>query len=346
MKSKIKLLWSILSIFILGILIFCFLPNVLSIATNFSDVDMASDSSYFENDPNVPSMSGGRIVGAILNLVRIILFCSSIIISIVCIIKYYVDKNRIKNDMLELNQRLEELKKVDHNINSESEKVILKEKEALIDVKKKNKRKLVIWFVLVFVLLSISGIMSIEQKFAKPIIYLYPETEQEVSVSLGNPEKLTCTYPKYENSWEVLAKPNGDLVDLKTGRNLYSLYWEGQDKLKSSKITEGFCIKGEDSAEFLEEKLAVLGLTDREAEEFIVYWLPELEKNKYNLIRFETMEEINENMPLEIEPKPDTVIRVMMEFKGSNKYIELKAQELVTPERNGFVVIEWGGTEL
>ena len=37
----------------------------------------------------------------------------------------------------------------------------------------------------------------------------------------------------------------------------------------------------------------MLGLNDREAEEFIVYWLPKLEENKYNLIRFETAEEIN-----------------------------------------------------
>ena len=34
----------------------------------------------------------------------------------------------------------------------------------------------------------------------------------------------------------------------------------------------------------LEEKLAILGLTERESEEFIVYWLPKLEKNKYNYI--------------------------------------------------------------
>ena len=49
-----------------------------------------------------------------------------------------------------------------------------------------------------------------------------------------------------------------------------------------------------DVIKFLEEKLGILGLTEREAEEFIVYWLPLMEKNKYNYIRFETLEEINE----------------------------------------------------
>ena len=51
-------------------------------------------------------------------------------------------------------------------------------------------------------------------------------------------------------------------------------------------------------------------------------------------------------MPLEVTPKPDTLIRVMMEFKSSNKYVDLKEQKLDIPERKGFVVVEWGGTEL
>ncbi len=182
----------------------------------------------------------------------------------------------------------------------------------------------------------------------KPIIYLYPEQEIEVSAKLGREDLLTCTYPKYEsNGWKVLAKPNGDLVDLKTGRNLYSLYWEGKNsKAYTGKFEEGFVISGEDTASFLEEKLEMLGLNEREAEEFIVYWLPQLEKNKYNYIRFQTMEEIEKAMPLNIEPKPDTIIRVMMEWKGLNKKIEVKEQKLETPERKGFVAVEWGGTEI
>ena len=87
-------------------------------------------------------------------------------------------------------------------------------------------------------------------------------------------------------------------------------------------------------------------MNEREAEEFIVYWLPQLEANKYNFIRFETIDKINKDMPLEINPKPDTLIRVWMEFKGLDKYEEVKEQQLQTPERNGFVAVEWGGIKL
>ena len=48
-------------------------------------------------------------------------------------------------------------------------------------------------------------------------------------------------------------------------------------------------------------------------------------------------------MPLEINPKPNTLIRVMMEYKPSNKYVKLPEQKIITPERKGFVVVEWGG---
>lgn len=180
----------------------------------------------------------------------------------------------------------------------------------------------------------------------KPIIYLYPEVDTEVTVKLKYPSKLMTTYPKYDSEWNVLAKPNGDLIDLKTNRNLYGLYWEGLNTSSNGVQEEGFVVKGEDSAEFLEEKLEILGLNDREANEFIVYWLPILEANEYNYIRFETMDEINKNMPLEISPQPDTVIRVLMEFKGLEEPIKVKEQQLTTPVRNGFTVVEWGGTKL
>ena len=58
------------------------------------------------------------------------------------------------------------------------------------------------------------------------------------------------------------------------------------------------------------------------------------------------MAEIENEMPLTISPKPDTLIRVMMEFKGLEEAIEVEPQELTTPSRNGFVAVEWGATEL
>ena len=176
----------------------------------------------------------------------------------------------------------------------------------------------------------------------KPLIYLYPTVDTKVNVKLGRSEALTSTYPKYKDSWNVLAKPTGELVDDK-GRSFYGLYWEGYNTIDVT-FEDGFVVGKDDLIPFLEEKLSILGLTEREANEFIIYWLPKLEENEYNLIRFESIDKINKDMPIIINPNPDTVIRILMEYKKADKDAKVKTQELVTSVRKGFTVVEWGGT--
>ncbi len=180
----------------------------------------------------------------------------------------------------------------------------------------------------------------------KPIIYLYPEKETDVTVTLGRPECIIHSYPKYDGPWRVTARPDGTLTDLETGRELYSLYYENVSPVPLPQTDEGFVVRGEDTAAFLEEKLAVLGLTPREAEEFIVYWLPRLEENEWNYIRFASGDEIDVEMPLDISPHPDSMIRVLMLWKPLDAPIEVREQKLTSPPRSGFTSVEWGGAEL
>ena len=179
----------------------------------------------------------------------------------------------------------------------------------------------------------------------KPIIYIYPEEEMKVNVVLKNSSLLTTSYPKYNDGWTVIAKPNGTLKELNSSREYYGLYYEGNDNNVTMQ-KDGFVVKGEDTINFLEEKLKLLGLNERESNEFIIYWLPQLESNKYNYIRFETKEEIENYMPLEISPKPDTIIRVIINYKPLNKKIKVQEQELTPQTRSGYTVVEWGGSKL
>ena len=177
----------------------------------------------------------------------------------------------------------------------------------------------------------------------KPVIYLYPEVETDISVKLILDGRLTCTYPAYNAGWSVTAAPDGTLTDAK-GQTYNYLYWEGETNAQWD-MTEGFCIKGEDTAAFLEDSLEKLGLNRKEANEFIVYWLPFMEQNPYNIISFQT-DIYTDAAKLEVTPAPDTVIRVFMTFQASDYMIRLLPQKLTAPERSGFTVIEWGGTEV
>lgn len=175
----------------------------------------------------------------------------------------------------------------------------------------------------------------------KPVIYLYPETETAVSVKLKLDGRLTCTYPAYQDGWCVTASPDGTLLDA-NGRQYNYLYWEGVSSMEPD-MTSGFCVKGEDTAAFLEWALETLGLNYREANEFIVYWLPLMQDNPYNIISFQG-ENYTNSAQLDISPLPDTVIRVFMAWMPSEYEVEMPGQELNTPVRSGFTVVEWGGT--
>ena len=179
----------------------------------------------------------------------------------------------------------------------------------------------------------------------KPIIYIYPKEDITVKIKLSHPEDLTTTYPKYKDEWNVEAKTDGTLID-KNNKKYYALYWESKDNKSNPMKEDGFVVQKENLIDFLEEKLEILGLNYKESNEFIMYWLPILEKSEYNYIRFQTMEEINKNMDLSIDPKPDTLIRVRMEYKPLEKEIKVKEQKLNPVERKGYTVVEWGGTNI
>lgn len=205
---------------------------------------------------------------------------------------------------------------------------------------KTSKAKLLLGLVLVLTLL----IGCTPPKAKKPVIYLYPTSEQTVSVKLDFKGDLTCTYPEYNGEWRVKARPDGTLTNLADNREYSYLYWEGDYDYKWD-MSKGFVVKGSETEKFLQEKLEYMGLTPREYNEFIVYWLPIMQENKYNLITF-AGEEYENMASLEITPKPDSILRIMMVFKPLNKYIKIEEQQLKPFERKGFTVVEWGGTEV
>lgn len=179
---------------------------------------------------------------------------------------------------------------------------------------------------------------------AKPVIYLDVPAELDVTVRLDYAGTLTSTYPAYEDGWHVLARPDGTLTDPDTGREYYCLFWEGVSDAQYD-LSAGFCVAGEDTAAFLEDALAKLGLNEREANEFIIYWLPRMEGNTWNLISFQGTA-YTDSAVLDIDPAPDSVLRVFMAWKGLDRPVEVEPQEFQPFERTGFTVVEWGGCEM
>ena len=190
---------------------------------------------------------------------------------------------------------------------------------------------------------GLAGCVSDEECAEKPVIYLYPEQKTAVSVSLDYAGTLTATYPAYENGWHITAEPDGTLYD-EAGNEYSYLFWEGESK-PDYDFSKGFCVAGADTADFLREKLAEIGLTPREYNEFIVYWMPKMKENPYNLISFQS-ERYTDTAKLDIDPEPDSVLRVFMAWKPLSRPQNIEPQTFASFERNGFTVVEWGGCEV
>ncbi len=68
-----------------------------------------------------------------------------------------------------------------------------------------------------------------------------------------------------------------------------------------------------------------------------------MQGSPYYFVTFLGTSEMNKIAPLTISPKPDTVIRILMDFSPLAKPIKVDGYNIKTPARNGFTVVEWGG---
>jgi hypothetical protein len=179
----------------------------------------------------------------------------------------------------------------------------------------------------------------------KPILYFYPERPMVCSAKVTLDGMLTCTYPAHgADGWKnFTANPDGTLV-FPDGKEYYALYWEGEQNAQWD-FSQGYCVPGADTAAFLEWALAQQGLTAREANEFIIYWLPRMQENPYNVISFQTTA-YTDSAALEITPAPDSLIRVFMAYYPTDTQVDIQPQSFESIAREGFTVVEWGGSQV
>lgn len=178
---------------------------------------------------------------------------------------------------------------------------------------------------------------------AKPVIYLYPTKTQDIKVKVKPEGGVTESIPEYGKGWSVTATPEGKIIDKATKTEYPYLFWESKDNGEEIDMSEGFVVETKKLQKFFEEKLAILGLNEKEIADFTEYWVPELQGKKYVFINFYSQERIDAEAPLTVSPKPDSVIRVYFDHKKLDKKIAVKEQVLTPASRKGFAVVEWGG---
>lgn len=205
----------------------------------------------------------------------------------------------------------------------------------------------------------------------KPVIYLYPEKTTDIHLSFASPITLNTQIPFYNDGWFVKAQPDGKLIDLqpqysdcskidsskfgseyavnacKTNNYPY-IYWSGKSSENLyPKVDGGWVVEKNDLQKFMDEKLKEIGLTKKESTDMTSYWVPKMiEKNApYYRISFLTTNQMNEFIPMNVNPVPNSVLRVFLDFKPliDKPSVEPQPQQFNKFIRSGFTMIEWGG---
>ncbi|GAA5828604.1 hypothetical protein JCM11251_000872 [Rhodosporidiobolus azoricus] len=231
----------------------------------------------------------------------------------------------------------------------------------------------------------------------KPIIYLFPLVplpDVQVSLTLSPAWDFSAIYPtrnaiKDEKGsstviWDVEAKPNGILVDLKTKTSISYLFWEAEAiRTSSASLTSrqndtltfdpsnpslsasnGVALPLDLFLPYLDKALTALCLHTFARNDFITFWLPNFNriasKGKQIGFRFLPQPEYEAAAKLAIEPKADVVTRVFLLFQGVEDeeakawkkpdevdwVKEVGVEEEKVRDDQLFRVLEWGGMEV
>jgi hypothetical protein len=179
----------------------------------------------------------------------------------------------------------------------------------------------------------------------KPVIYVYPEETMDVKIQLDVNGKLGFTWPVYHEKWEFTASPDGNIS--MDGKEYNYLFWESEmpeyalDKINNT----GFLVATDTLLSFLENSLDQMGFNSKESADFITFWYPQMMLNEKNHVQFLFNENCDAYAKLNIIPQPDQIYRVGMLWKNATTDFVPEPQIIPAINREGFVVIEWGGME-
>lgn len=186
----------------------------------------------------------------------------------------------------------------------------------------------------------------------KPVIYLYSDIALNVSLALDYLGDLTFTYPIYNEGWNVNVDANG-IHSVNNDKSYPYLFWEGEmDGLTYKELggkVLGQIIDTDTLVEYLERQLSAIGLNRTEQTDFITFWVPRMTGKEYVFVQF-LVDDLyaSEVAELAVSPQPESMKRIYMLFTELDEKpkIEFMPQEFEPFNRNGFTLIEWGGSEL
>ncbi|MBU8934400.1 MAG: hypothetical protein KOO62_10385 [candidate division Zixibacteria bacterium] len=174
------------------------------------------------------------------------------------------------------------------------------------------------------------------QQAMAPNLYLYPETEAQVAVTLSFPNggHVTESEPPYNMGWNVEVSPDGIIDD-----TYDYLFYEAL--LPCDFNTDAGWMLTTDRLELeFRTLLTNLGFVGREIDDFVTYWVPLLDDAPYYGVY---PQDVNSLIDLAILPQPTSIMRQLLLIRPFNRPIAIQAPPDDGPfVREGFTAAEWG----
>jgi hypothetical protein len=185
----------------------------------------------------------------------------------------------------------------------------------------------------------------------KPVIYAYGNEGQIFDLNVQPKGKFTFTYPEIgkNNNWSASINSGG----ISVGNKIFPyLFYESQmadlNFISDKQNLAGSVIGKQEVVHFLEQTLTALNFNIQEQTDFITYWAPKMITHERVFIQFWIDGDYEAISALKISPQPDNLGRVFMVYSPLDKDQEIKCepQQFESFARDGFTIIEWGGSEL
>ena len=169
-----------------------------------------------------------------------------------------------------------------------------------------------------------------------PNIYLYPETETQVAVTLSFPSggHVSESEPPYNMGWNVSVKPDG-IIDDTYEYLFYEAVLPGNFQTGT-----GWLLNTDELELEFRTLLSNLGFVGREIDDFVAHWVPLLDDAPYYGL---FPQDMNSLIDLTIKPQPTSILRHLFLIRPFSGPVAIQTPPDDGPFiRDGFTVAEWG----
>jgi hypothetical protein len=173
----------------------------------------------------------------------------------------------------------------------------------------------------------------------KPNIYLYPESEMDIDVSISFPRggNVIQSIPTYPDFWKNLkVEPDGTI------ENKYDYLFYESEQVIIPIPEKGWVVEKDNLTDFFTENMQKTGFNSSEIDDFIEWWIPILTESEHFAIYPLYNDDLDKYIKLHFSEQPDNLLRLTYIVKECDSELVLESPTIPKFANDGFVVREWG----